>query len=246
MQRLRGYAYDPKAYFNYNATPLSLHLKRGNNPSRVLAINKNNSQIEATINYIIQNNIDLAPDYNEYLNLAFCFSYEYGPGGVDYFLKVCSTHSKYNEREAIQKFNSALRDNKGLVRMGSFFHLCGLKGIDYKNLGSSSIKSSDHTRKINPLKQGLLQKGNVFQNTTNHVKELSTITVNNIEQTEKYELFYYEKDLINMLNNANLKIRDPKYLKWIEKEINKLIEMRSPKRKSDPDIKQLIDSINSI
>ena len=105
VQRLRGYAFDPEAYFNHNAQTLSNFFKPNSAPSRPLnqlhGTNDMHKQVKSLIDQINTRNVDIAPDYDTYLELAFSFATEFGSSGEGYFLDICSHHQAYDEKKAI-------------------------------------------------------------------------------------------------------------------------------------------------
>lgn len=81
---------------------------------------------------------DIAPTYQEYIQLAFAIATDCGEAGRQDFLALCSLSSKYDHRAAEQLFNNALKTGHNDVHIGTAFHLaelCGVK-IEYENPGT--------------------------------------------------------------------------------------------------------------
>ena len=90
-------------------------------------------QVKSLIDQINTRNVDIAPDYDTYLELAFSFATEFGSSGEGYFLDICSHHQAYDEKKAINKYKNALATNSGRVTIGTFFHLCKTAGISLQS-----------------------------------------------------------------------------------------------------------------
>ena len=81
---------------------------------------------------------DIAPSYQEYIQLAFAIATDCGEAGRQDFLALCSLSSKYDHRAAEQLFSNALKNGHNDVHIGTAFHLaelCGVK-IEYENPGA--------------------------------------------------------------------------------------------------------------
>ena len=77
---------------------------------------------------------DIAPSYQEYIQLAFAIATDCGEAGRQDFLALCSLSSKYDHRAAEQLFSNALKNGHNDVHIGTAFHLaelCGVK-IEYE------------------------------------------------------------------------------------------------------------------
>ena len=66
---------------------------------------------------------DIAPTYQEYIQLAFAIATDCGEAGRQDFLALCSLSSKYDHRAAEQLFNNALKTGHNDVHIGTAFHL---------------------------------------------------------------------------------------------------------------------------
>ena len=81
---------------------------------------------------------DIAPSYQEYIQLAFAISTDCGEAGRQDFLAQCSLSSKYDHQAAEKLFSNALKNGHNDVHIGTAFHLaelCGVK-IEYENPGT--------------------------------------------------------------------------------------------------------------
>lgn len=99
---------------------------------------------------------DIAPIYQEYIQLAFAIATDCGEAGRHDFLSLCSLSSKYDQRAADKLFSNALKTGRNDVHLGTAFHLAELCGVKIQHeaapaigtLGtqSSPLSSTSHTR----------------------------------------------------------------------------------------------------
>ena len=91
---------------------------------------------------------DIAPTYQEYIQLAFAIATDCGEAGRHDFLSLCSLSSKYDRRAADKLFSNALKTGRKDVHLGTAFHLaelCGVK-IQHEAAPLSLIHISEPTR----------------------------------------------------------------------------------------------------
>jgi len=139
---LRGYSYDPNGYFNHNAEILTSFYKdiRQEIPQNKKAIhysasgNDTRANVERCINEITSRNVDIAPDYETYINIGFAFAQEFGETGRNLFHSVCRPSFKYNFDNTETDYSNFLKSrNEGKIsRIGSFFHHCRQAGVRFK------------------------------------------------------------------------------------------------------------------
>lgn len=89
---------------------------------------------------------DIAPTYSEYLQLAFAIATDCGEAGRSLFHELCAFSPKYRQRDADRLFDSALRDGRREVHLGTAFHLAEQAGVEnLKNLQNLHLQDSSHT-----------------------------------------------------------------------------------------------------
>ena len=72
---------------------------------------------------------DIAPTYQEYIQLAFAIATDCGEVGRQDFLTLCSLSPKYDRRAADKLFSNALRNGRNNVHLGTAFHLAELCNV---------------------------------------------------------------------------------------------------------------------
>lgn len=72
---------------------------------------------------------NIAPTYQEYIQLAFAIANDCGEAGRSDFLNLCSLSPKYDQRAADQLFSNALKTGHNDVHIGTAFHLAELCGV---------------------------------------------------------------------------------------------------------------------
>lgn len=76
---------------------------------------------------------DIAPTYQEYIQLAFAIATDCGEVGRQDFLTLCSLSPKYDRRAADKLFSNALRNGRNNVHLGTAFHLAELCGVKLRS-----------------------------------------------------------------------------------------------------------------
>lgn len=125
---LRYYTFDPNAYI---ATELRVYdrLSKSEAPERrksakPLDNTDNWEKVNELVSEVNQRGLDIAPDYDTYVKLAFSLANEFGENGRALFHLACEPSSKYNSKDADTKFTSCLRSKGSGITIGTFFHLC--------------------------------------------------------------------------------------------------------------------------
>jgi hypothetical protein len=131
---LRGYSYDADAYFNYNAKKLEQYQQPNQKPKKSTLYSytgtSTQSDVEAIINEITKKGIDVAPNYNEWLNIGFAFASEFGESGRQYFHDVSRNYNAYDFNETNDQFNKCVGSSGSGITIKTFFHVCKSAGIE--------------------------------------------------------------------------------------------------------------------
>ena len=75
---------------------------------------------------------DIAPSYQEYIQLAFAIATDCGEAGRQDFLALCSLSSKYDPQAAEKLFSNALKIGHNEVHISTAIHLVELCGVKEK------------------------------------------------------------------------------------------------------------------
>ena len=99
---------------------------------------------------------DIAPTYQEYIQLTFAIANDCGEAGRSDFLTLCSLSPKYDSKAANKLFSNALKTGRNDVHIGTVFNLADLCGVKIKPENSSAVgtlgtqgspgSSASHTR----------------------------------------------------------------------------------------------------
>lgn len=99
---------------------------------------------------------DIAPTYQEYIQLAFAIATDCGEAGRYDFLDICSLSPKYDRQAADKLFSNALKNGRNDVHIGTAFHLAELCGVRVQTETPSNVgtlgthgtppSSASHTR----------------------------------------------------------------------------------------------------
>ncbi len=87
--------------------------------------NKNNyeNDIEKIVRDIERRSLDITDDYHNWMLVAMALAGTYGSAGEGYFHRISQYSSKYDNKEAHRMYQSCLRNNNGLVGIGTIVYL---------------------------------------------------------------------------------------------------------------------------
>ena len=129
------------------------------------------NEIEPIVKIIEERSIDIAPDYQSWLNLGFALSDKFGEDGREYYHRLSRFYHNYTYEETDKQFTSCLNANGHGVTIKSFFHLAQQAGIPI----SATYRPTNFIKK---------------QTTSNDVSDTSD--ENNFFYLEKMPSFYNE------------------------------------------------------
>lgn len=115
LSRLRGYSWDPEAYFNHQAIPFTGLLlpnpKPTPHPKQTYQARPSNDyeKVEQLVRQIEQRGIDITADYNYWFAIACNLASTFGEAGRDFFHRISRFHPEYDPVLCSKKFEQALR-----------------------------------------------------------------------------------------------------------------------------------------
>lgn len=131
---LRGYSWDDKAYFNPKAkvyTKTICKVQQGGLkcpiPQGIEA-----RKVEACLEQLEAGRIDITANYRDWLTVGFSLASEFGEDGREYFHRASRFHSGYHPDEADKQYSACLKHGKNTT-LASFFHICEIYGIAYRD-----------------------------------------------------------------------------------------------------------------
>lgn len=131
VSSLRGYSYDPDAYFNHRPIP---YTKVEEWPLAAAATRPPIDLPEETrrvVHYLQQieaQALDLTASYDKWFALACVFANTFGESGREYFHRLSRFYPHYDPRETDYHFNSAARGRYN-YSLGTFYYLCNQAGL---------------------------------------------------------------------------------------------------------------------
>lgn len=114
------------------------------------SITDNNSEVEKIIQNIEANQIDIAPNYSDWVNIGFAFADEFGETGRDLFHRISRFYPRYNAKECDKQFDNCLKSKGQGVSLKSFFYHAKQAGV--------SIATQSHDTRPFSLANRKLQK----------------------------------------------------------------------------------------
>lgn len=129
VSRLRGYSYDPDAYFNHQAIPLFVYEQ----PKERKTSNSSNlttddaKAVEYCIVELEAKSIDITNSYEAWFAIGCAFANTFKEDGRDYYHSVSQFHPNYSVDATDKKYDECLKGYD--YKLGTFFYYCGLSNI---------------------------------------------------------------------------------------------------------------------
>ncbi|MFN7118378.1 MAG: BT4734/BF3469 family protein [Saprospiraceae bacterium] len=131
VSRLRGYSYDPDAYFNHNAKVYRRYLEPPHTPQICHYPNGDNvEKVEACIQIIEAEQIDITETYQAWFAVGCALANEFGEAGRNYYHRVSQYYPGYEPAATDKQFDSCL-GGEGYT-IATFFWICKDYGVEFK------------------------------------------------------------------------------------------------------------------
>jgi hypothetical protein len=88
--------------------------------------------IEVVTRRIEAHQLDLTMNYQDWLNIGFALSDEFGESGRGYFHRLSRFHPDYNHDECNRQFDKCLKGRRSGVSIKTFFYLAQSAGINIR------------------------------------------------------------------------------------------------------------------
>ncbi len=89
----------------------------------------NSAQVDLLVAEIEQQKLDIAPSYNDWLNVGFALASEFGEGGRDYYHNISQFYPQYTHKECDEQYTKCLKAHGIGITIGTLFHLATQAGI---------------------------------------------------------------------------------------------------------------------
>ena len=132
VSRMRFISYDPDPYVN-EATTLYNKVWVEPKPTYHTSCTYSGDdmeQVEKCCRIITDRGIDITASYDDWFHVGAALA-SLGERGRSLFHLVSSQNPKYKAAETDKKFDNLLRNVSG-INIGTFFHICSLHGINWK------------------------------------------------------------------------------------------------------------------
>lgn len=96
-------------------------------------------RVEDVICEIEDRGVDIAPTYNEWVNLGFALADEFAEMGRGYFHKLSALHHDYEYAAADKQYNNCLNSKRSGITLSTFFYLASKAGIVFSNRQKSIL-----------------------------------------------------------------------------------------------------------
>lgn len=152
----------------------------------------NSSNFEEFVSEIEKQKIELVHNYEEWRNLAFAISNEFGIHGLDYFAKISSLCYNYEQEKIEDQFYKFLKDNNGTIEIKTVFAMAKKAGL---KVPKNEIKHPEDTTRRNLAKVTLIK---------NYISEKYDIRYNMVSTAYQWKL--KDKETYQEFNENDLYI----------------------------------------
>lgn len=132
---LRAASYDENPYYNPNPTLFKYISEITNSPMPIVRTESEKIQtrkhVENAVSVIEMLRIDITNKYNDWFRVGAALAHEFGEEGRHFFHKVSRFYNGYQKSECDLEYDKCLKYKKRKIKIGTFFHLCKSKGIEY-------------------------------------------------------------------------------------------------------------------
>ncbi|GAB3949963.1 hypothetical protein GCM10028805_27220 [Spirosoma harenae] len=134
---LRGYSYDPDAYFAEKVMLFDIYDEPRPGSTRDFAPSNNanteRERVESCIREIRRRSIDITSGYNYWYAIGCDLASSFGEGGREYFHVISQFNPEYNPANCDRQYSHCLRSYKE-VQLKTFFSRCRDAGINWKEI----------------------------------------------------------------------------------------------------------------
>src|SRR5690554_4098840 len=107
-----------------------------------------NTDVEKIIQNIEGKQVDIAPNYKDWISIGFAFADEFGESGRNLFHRVSQFYPDYNYEQCNKQYDNCLRSKGTGVSLKSFFFLAKKAGVSiatpyYNNDKSKSLSDAE-------------------------------------------------------------------------------------------------------
>ncbi|HEU0227101.1 MAG TPA: VapE domain-containing protein, partial [Arachidicoccus soli] len=230
VSRLRTISWDEDIYINEGSKKFALYLPP--KPKSFKTISKTifvKTDFDEIINQIIVRGLDVAGSYNDWVNICFAFTEQFGENGRHYFHEISrfrqSDKANYGADLVDKQFDSCLKHHGSGVTIGTFYWYCKQNNIDTMSARTQLIASaaskakkggrniSDTVKMLNEVEdipasesESIVQQ--VFEN--NIEVEAGASIIDEIEQWLKQNVNIVYNEITNKheIDGRSLKDRD--------------------------------------
>lgn len=134
---LRGYSYDPEAYFNPQARPYAKvwqpkpEAYRGQYDN--LAQGDEAEKVEACLAALEAGRVDITGSYSEWFAVGCALANEFGEAGRGYFHQASQFYPKYSGTETDKQFGHCLKSRGKGFTIATFYQVCRDNGITFQD-----------------------------------------------------------------------------------------------------------------
>lgn len=138
--RTRFISHDPDLYLNKDSESFTNKPTPSKQKTRTYTdVKVSASVIDQIIGDLESDQVDITHDYDEWLHIGFAFAEEFGEQGRDYFHRISRISDKYDQIKSDAKFDEFLKNKRGEVSIGTFFHICVQHNVEIPRTSDDDV-----------------------------------------------------------------------------------------------------------
>lgn len=167
---LRGYSYDPAAYFNHNAETYTRLAAPEKNPPASPRQPANHSypagneaeKVNFILSQIASSRADITGSYQAWFAIGCALAHEFGQAGRGYFHEVSQYHPEYDYHKADKQFTHCLKGAGYTI--ATFYDIAAQHGFTYKEafMGANFDSTGSSAHREAPERSEKPQKAKVL------------------------------------------------------------------------------------
>lgn len=127
---LRFVSYDPECFINEQSKK-SKELKKNTKKVNSIPIIIPKDSASEMVAEAVSRKINIAEDYNSYLQLGFALASGFGEAGREYFHALAGVSGKYNQQHADRQYSICIDRKGGSISVGTFYWMLKNAGVEF-------------------------------------------------------------------------------------------------------------------
>ena len=127
VSRSRIVSWDQDTFINKGAQIFEMYLSQDDEIETKTTYD--NTKIDISIKFIEDRSIDITDNYDDWVTIGMAIANTFGEKGRDNFHRISAVNPKYDKKDCDAKYDDFLKNSRGEITIGSFYHYCQVNNI---------------------------------------------------------------------------------------------------------------------